>query len=257
MYLSTNLTDLKPFATFDSQRLMDDTIYDYIEHLRANEEPQSVIDVLLFFGRSSLRVLGVSFAKYDTIAEAISKSKSTVIRAVKALKSYGMIDVIPTTRKWNSYGHSRKKSVNVVRVLSDGLSQQMTPQHDTAEATNEPNDNNESNVNMQPEPINNNHQQELLHNTSKEPLSTSPYVKFKQLIDNKKLRNKIYGVWLAHTSYIRNQYDESELLYIGIKAVMVTFKASKIRNKVGYYNGVLDRMLDRLYNVSMQAIATQ
>jgi hypothetical protein len=243
MYLSTNLTDLKPFATFDSQRLMDDTIYDYIEHLRANEEPQSVIEVLRFFGRSSLRVLGVSFAKYDTIAEAIRKSKSTVIRAVKILKNYGMIDVIPTTRKWSSYGHSRKKSVNVVRVLSDGLNPQLTPQHDTAEAPDEPNDNNESTVNMQPEPINNKHAQELLRNTS-----TSPYVRFKQLIDNKKLRNKIYGIWLAHTSYIRNQYESEELLYIGIRAVMVTFKASGIRNKVGYYNGVLDRMLDRLYD---------
>jgi DNA-binding Lrp family transcriptional regulator len=245
-YLTTDLIELKEHATFNSQQTMDDKIYEYIEHLRANEEPQSVIDVLLFFGRSSLRVLGVSFAKYETIADSINKSKSTVIRAVRTLKEYGIIDVIPTTRKWSSYGHSRKKSVNVVRIMAN-----VTPQHDTTGATDEHTPVNKSNVKMHAEPINNKHTQELLHNTS----STSPYVKFKQLITDKKLRNKIYGVWLAHVKYIRGIYDEDTLIYSGIKAVMVAFKTKGIRNLVGYYNGVLDRMLDRLHDVNMQSVS--
>jgi hypothetical protein len=252
-YLTTDLIELREQATFRKQTDMDDKIYEYITLLRADEVPESVIETLLFFGRSSLRVLGVSFAKYETIGEAIGKSKSTVIRAVRTLKEYGIIDVIPTTRKWSSYGQlspkSRKKSVNVVRIMAT-----MTPQRDTAGATDEHTPVDESNVNMHAEPINNKHTQELLHNTSStSPDSTSPYVKFKQLIDNKKLRNKIYGVWLAHVKYIRGIYDADELLYIGIRAVMVTFKASAIRNKVGYFNGVLDRMLDRLHDVNMQS----
>jgi hypothetical protein len=122
VYLTTDLIELKEHATFRQQSEMDNTIYDYIEKLRADEVPESVIDVLLFLGRSSLRVLGVSFAKYDTIGKAVGKSKSTVIRAINTLKEYGMIDVIPTLKKWHGYGASRKKSVNVIRV---------TPQNET------------------------------------------------------------------------------------------------------------------------------
>jgi hypothetical protein len=121
-YLTTDLIELKEHATFQQQSEMDNTIYEYIERLRNDEVAESVIEVLLFLGRSSLRVLGVSFAKYDTIGKAVGKSKSTVIRAVRTLKEYGMIDVIPTLKKWQGYGASRKKSVNVILV---------TPQNET------------------------------------------------------------------------------------------------------------------------------
>ncbi|MCM3572526.1 helix-turn-helix domain-containing protein [Mesobacillus subterraneus] len=235
-YLTTDLAELRPYATFRSQQTMDETIYAHIEHLRSNEVPESVIDVLLFFGRSSLRVLGVSFAKYDTIAESIGKSKSTVIRAVKTLKQYGMIDVIPTLKKWGCYGHSRKKSVNVIRVLNVS----MTPQADTAEATANANEGTLSDTVITTEPIILK-QQELLHKTSQ------PYTRFKSLISDKKLRNKIYGIWLAHTSYIRDYYDQDTLVDIGIQAIMITFKSRKARSKTSYYNGVLDRLLDRLH----------
>jgi hypothetical protein len=131
VYLTTNLIELNEHATFQQQSEMDNTIYEYIEQLRNEEVPESVIDVLMFLGRSSLRVLGVSFAKYDTIGKAIGKSKSTVIRAVRTLKEYGMIDVMPTLKKWHGYGASRKKSVNVIRVTPQN---ETTVTHDEATA---------------------------------------------------------------------------------------------------------------------------
>jgi hypothetical protein len=131
VYLTTDLIELKEHATFRQQSEMDNTIYEYIEQLRNDEVPESVIDVLLFLGRSSLRVLGVSFAKYDTIGKAVGKSKSTVIRAVRTLKEYGMIDVIPTLKKWHGYGASRKKSVNVILVTPQN---ETTVTHDEATA---------------------------------------------------------------------------------------------------------------------------
>ena len=123
-YLTTELNELKAYATFEKQSEMDATIYDYIEVLRSNEEPESVIEVLRFFGRSSLRVLGVSFAKYQTIAESAGYSRRTVIRAINALESYGIIDKVPTLKKW--IGRGRKRSVNVVRILA------MAPQGGTS-----------------------------------------------------------------------------------------------------------------------------
>lgn len=153
-YLTTNITELQPYATFEQQADMDETIYEYIEQLRGDEVPESVIEVLRFFGRSSLRVLGVSFAKYETIAESIGYSKRTVIRAINTLAGYGMIERIPTLKQWT--GRGRKKSVNIVRIVP-AANPSVAPQHDTAGAPDEATADNESNVNMQSEPLVNKH----------------------------------------------------------------------------------------------------
>ncbi|MFC7321951.1 hypothetical protein ACFQMN_13775 [Halobacillus campisalis] len=70
-YVTTDLKELAAYATFEKQTEMDEQIYEYIDTLRHYEVPESTIEVLRFFGRSSLRVLGVSFAKYQTIGEAL------------------------------------------------------------------------------------------------------------------------------------------------------------------------------------------
>src|SRR5690625_3557642 len=126
-YLTINLSELKRLATFENIEEMDEVIYEYIDILRSNNEPTSVIDTLLFLGRSSLRITGVSFAKYETIGNAIGKSKRTIIRAMNVLEGYGMIEKLPTLRTWNKEGggKSRKKSVNIIRIL------QTSPQNDT------------------------------------------------------------------------------------------------------------------------------
>ena len=116
-YVTIDLTELAEYATFTSRNEMDEEIYEHIARLEADELPDSVIEVLRFFGRSSLRLLGVSFAKYQTIADSVGISKRTVIRAVKKLEEYGVIDKLPTVKKWR--GNSRKKSVNVIRILSE------------------------------------------------------------------------------------------------------------------------------------------
>ncbi|SIS54174.1 IclR family transcriptional regulator [Salimicrobium flavidum] len=115
-YRQVDLIELRELETFTHQNDMDAAIYDHIAELRANEEPASTIEVLRFFGRSSLRVLGVSFAKLATITEQTGYSLSTVRRAIDKLENYGMIEKHPTTKKWKSYGKSRKKSVNIIVI---------------------------------------------------------------------------------------------------------------------------------------------
>lgn len=119
-YLTIDLAKLSEQATFEQQSEMDEEIYEYIEQLRDDEVPESVIETLRFLGRSSLRILGVSFAKYQTIADGIGRSKRTVIRAINRLEESGMIERIPTLKKWlnGQGGKSRKKSVNIIRILS-------------------------------------------------------------------------------------------------------------------------------------------
>src|SRR5699024_4561278 len=132
-YETIDLTKLKQYETFDTIAEMDERIYKYIEVLRNVEQPESVIEVLLFLGRSSLRVTGVSFAKYQTIADSVGKSYRTVVRAMNTLADYGMIERIPTVKKW--IGKSRKKSVNII-VISSSLSS-MSHKDDTTAETEE------------------------------------------------------------------------------------------------------------------------
>ncbi|MGP4107778.1 helix-turn-helix domain-containing protein [Virgibacillus sp. L01] len=115
-YETLSIDNVQQYQTFENKYEMNEIIYQYIDVLRNDEQPTSVIEVLRFFGRSSLRVKGVSFAKYETIANSIGKSKRTVIRAINKLAGYGMIERIETVKKW-------RKSVNII-VIQARLSPQ-------------------------------------------------------------------------------------------------------------------------------------
>jgi DNA-binding Lrp family transcriptional regulator len=219
MFLSNEDT-YKRLTRFDSVEQLNKAVRTHRNNHELTSTELSVLDVL---SQYSCKYPGVSFLTKTNIGKAIGKSRRTVIRVCKHLESLGIIKQYELRRK--SDGQQTSNAIVVQRNVTQAITESVTPINSISLS-----------------------KKELLHNTSNEqPLSTSPYVKFKQLIDNKKLRNKIYGIWLAHTSYIRNQYDADELLYIGIRAVLATFKAGNVRNRTGYYNGVLDRMLDRLY----------
>jgi DNA-binding Lrp family transcriptional regulator len=226
MFLSCEDT-YKRLTRFDSVEQLNGAIR---KHRGSHELTTTELAVLDVLSQYSCKYPGVSFMTKNNIGKAVGKSRRTVIRVCNRLESLGIIKQYELRRKSDG-----QQTSNAIVVLPAEAT------HDT-QATAE----NVTPVNSIPLS-----KKELLHNTS----STSPYVRFKQLIDNKKLRNKIYGVYLAHTSYLRGIYDADELLYIGIRAVMTTFKASGIRNKVGYFNGVLDRMLDRLYDDELRAMA--
>jgi hypothetical protein len=83
---------------------------------------------------------------------------------------------------------------------------------------------------------------------------SKPYVKFIDMVSNfvqdMKLTSKLYGIYLAQTSYIKDYYSANELLDIGLQAIKITFQATKkvkIDTITGFYHGTLDRLLDGLY----------
>ncbi|MEK5107237.1 hypothetical protein MHI57_10835 [Cytobacillus sp. FSL K6-0129] len=105
------------------------------------------------------------------------------------------------------------------------------------------------------EPFNSFKQNTVINNT---------YRAFKQSVEyyvkDAKLTNKLYGIYIAQTSYIKNCHESIDLLNCGIEAVMTTFKATKrkaIRNIAGYYHGVLDRVLDGLMYAVLPSIAEE
>ncbi|AQX56049.1 hypothetical protein BC359_18215 [Priestia flexa] len=105
-----NFKELRKYESFTTIDEMDDSIRQYTEHLR-NDVAQSVVDVLWCLGRSSLRVVGISFKKQGTIAELIGLSRKTVNKAIKTLESLGVIDSVRTKTK------KGRPSVKIIRIL--------------------------------------------------------------------------------------------------------------------------------------------
>ncbi|MGX4199812.1 tyrosine-type recombinase/integrase [Bacillus sp. JK74] len=94
---------------------------------------------------------------------------------------------------------------------------------------------------------------EYVISQSKLKFLQNTYAAFKSAVNtfvsDRRLTNKLYGIYLAHTLYLKGVYAADILQGIGLEAVRQTFIATKrkpICNLAGYYNGVLDRMLDRL-----------
>jgi hypothetical protein len=238
-YLSTDLTELKEYATFDKQSTMDETIYDYIETLRSNEEPESVIEVLRFFGRSSLRVLGVSFAKYQTIADNIGVSKRTVIRAVKTLEAYGIIDKMPTLKKWA--GRSKKRSVNVIRI--------MTRQNVTTEEADEANDGTVQAPNKHSEPSKYNHNNSYILETGlKNAIPTPIYDALSPFYEAKDIQRLTGVVFRAKSSVHRDirLEDHSEAFRVVVLDCIRRFKQGAIGKLDGYLYASLRKLFRRL-----------
>src|SRR5690606_20882465 len=88
------------------------------------------------------------------------------------------------------------------------------------------------------------------------------YARFKAFIgstigkDSQRLVSRLYGVYLSHSAPLlrSNAFDKVDVEQAGYNALHVAImamKSKKIRNLAGYYNGVLDKMLDRLYFENM------
>jgi DNA-binding Lrp family transcriptional regulator len=243
-------------STFNSVDQLNESARSHARQLTGTEA--AVFDVL---SRHSCKYPGVSFLTKTNIGKLVGKSRRTIIRICQRLEEQGMIRqyelrrqsdgqqtsnaivIMPIVQKLDSKPVVRTpEKQSIVQNLDE---QSCSLQNETTKTTETPVFRNvtqapgENDTPISSPSLSN---QPLLHNTS-----TSPYVKFKALIADKKVRNKIYGIWLAHTSYLKGAYSNSVLLNVGITAAMTAFKSPGVKNIVGYYHGVLDRMLDRLY----------
>jgi Helix-turn-helix domain len=82
------------FQTIDE---MDQSVRGFLYKHKA-ELSEGTISVLKVIWKHSVKVIGVSFAKYEYIAEQAKVSRRTVIRAVSLLEERGIIKKVPTTR---------------------------------------------------------------------------------------------------------------------------------------------------------------
>ncbi|MGR3289079.1 helix-turn-helix domain-containing protein [Bacillus sonorensis] len=225
-------------ASFRSVDELNDAIRTHIYRNKSDLMP-AAIEVLKVLSRHACKTPGVAYLKLQSIADLIGRHRVTVIRAIKRLVDCGIIRK-ETKFRPVSGGHGANMYV-ILPADNNDATPQMQPRSTSDKPTEAP----AKTPKGTDEAVISKSVNKLLRNT---------YSAFKATVESfvsdRKLTNQLYGIYLAHTSFLKGAYDSDTLEEIGLYAVRQTFVATKckhIRNLAGYYNGVLDRMLDRLY----------
>ncbi|MCY9456603.1 helix-turn-helix domain-containing protein [Bacillus inaquosorum] len=233
-------------ASFRSVDELNGAIRTHIYRNKSDLTP-AAIEVLKVLSRHAVKTPGVAYLKLATIAELIGKHRVTVIRSIKRLINLGII------RKEIKYRPvSGGNGANIYVILPAVKTSDVTPSVLPRKAAEKPTETSSEASKRKDEAVISQSENKLLRNT---------YATFKSAVNtfvsDSKLTNKLYGIYLAHTSYLKGVYAAGTLQEIGLEAVRQTFIATKrkaIRNLAGYYNGVLDRMLDNLYILEIRKL---
>lgn len=242
--LLANEETYRNLSAFKSKEELNEAVRAHRRANKLNKTELAVLDLLSQYSCND-KHFGVSYCAKNTIAKIIGKSRRTIIRVCQRLESLRIIRQVECYRK------------------SDGQQTSNAIVIQPAEATEQENVTQEPAENVTPRHSNSLNSNTVIYNTY--PLNgivslTSPYRAFKQAVQTftgeseTKLVNKLYGVWLAQTSYVKSVYNEADLLAVGIEAIKTAMQATKrkkLRNPVGYFHGTLDRMLDRLHEAAV------
>ncbi|MDP8526099.1 helix-turn-helix domain-containing protein [Bacillus subtilis] len=226
-------------ASFRSVDELNGAIRTHIYRNKSDLTP-AAIEVLKVLSRHAVKTPGVAYLKLASIAELIGRHRVTVIRAIKRLVDLGII------RKEIKYRPVSGGNGANMYVILPATKADVTPSVLPRQEAEKPAETKAETPKRKDEAVISQSKLKLLRNT---------YAAFKSAVNtfvsDRKLTNKLYGIYLAHTSYLKGVYAAGTLQEIGLEAVRQTFIATKrkaIRNLAGYYNGVLDRMLDRLFD---------
>lgn len=233
---------LREYQTFHNKDELNAAIKEHLSRYKYDLNDTDR-DILLLISRYAVKYPGVAHLKTETIAQAVGKSKRTVQRVIRKLERLGIIERVPFFRHVSGgFG------ANVYRVMSP-----VSPREQAVK----PCESKEKPAKKASESINllNINNYYLNNNTF---VALSFYDRFRKLMTStlgnvdKRLIYRLYGVYKAHsTPLLRlNAFDKESVEAIGwqaLKTAIMATKRKKIRNLAGYFNGVLDRMLDRLY----------
>ncbi|MDK7669538.1 helix-turn-helix domain-containing protein [Cytobacillus oceanisediminis] len=226
-------------GTFETIEQLNETVRNHKESHALNKTELAVLDLL---HRYSAKYKGVSFLCKNTIGKLVGKSRRTIIRVCQRLEELGIIRQYAMKRA--SDMQQTSNAIVILPVPQEAEAKISNVGENEAPVTQEPAENVTP---IKPLPLKTNN---VINNTYQAFKNTVGY-----FVNDQKLTNKLYGIYLAQISYIRHCYESSELIDCGIEALITAFQATKrkpIRNMAGYYHGVLDRVLDRLYLTSVR-----
>lgn len=232
----------KKLQLFSTCEELDASIFNHLKD-ENNRLTKTMIEVLKLIGRYSLKYMGVSFLSKNKIGELTGKSRRTVIRVCQKLEEFGMIRQYALKRKSDN-----QQTSNAIVILPHQQKQNVTQEK-------------MQNVTPLSHPS-------LSHpslsikkelNTYPEIQPLSPFHQFQHMCQcftkDQKLINRMYGIYTAQIVHLKGIYIEKTLLKIGIESVKIVFQAvkrKKLRSITGYFNGVLNQLLDRLYYEDME-----
>jgi DNA-binding Lrp family transcriptional regulator len=235
--LVANENTYRKLSQFESIEKLNEAVK---AHRRNHSEElnKTTLEVLDVLSRHSCKYIGVSFLTKSNIGKMIGKSRRTIIRACQRLEALGIIRQYELRRE--SDGQQTSNAIVILPV-------------ETADVTQESTENvtpkNSESLNSKNIILNNTYQAD-------KPRRQSPYNRFKSFVENfvndRKLTNRLYGIYLAQTKPLKHAFNAVELLEIALDAVKAAFMATKrkynpVTSVTGYFNNTLDRMLDDLY----------
>lgn len=235
---------LSDYQTFETKQQLNEAVSDHLSS-HTYDLNDTARDVLLMLARYAVKYPGVAHLKTATIAAAIGKSGRTIRRAIASLVDLGIVEKIPFMREVSGgYG------ANLYRIMPYDVQSNMSTREDVVETTRA----SEETVENENEPISSLNLNNIITNTYLRPF----YARFKAFIHStigegsQSLISRLYGVYLSHSKPLlaSNAFDKGSVEHIGFQALKTAVMASKnkrIHNIAGYFNGVLDRMLDKLY----------
>ncbi|MES1026867.1 helix-turn-helix domain-containing protein [Bacillus velezensis] len=232
-------------ASFRSVDELNGAIRTHIYRNKSDLTP-AAIEVLKVLSCHAVKTPGVAYLKLATIAELIGRHRVTVIRVVKRLVD---LRIIRKEIKYRPVSGGNGANMYVIQPATD-VTPSVLPRQEAEKPT-------------KTKPEAPKRENEAVISQSKLKFLQNTYAAFKSAVNtfvsDRKLTSKLYGIYLAHTSYLKGVYAADILQGIGLEAVRQTFIATKrktIRNLAGYYNGVLDRMLDRLFAARFNSLTS-
>lgn len=257
MILANDATYRK-LSTFQSVDELNESIKAHKSAHDLTDTERAVLDLI---SQYACKYPGVCYLSKNKIGDAVSRVRRTVIRVCQRLEALGIIKQYETKRD----GGDWRQSSNVIVVMPvEQVVEQSVRNTDSAQ----PNE-------VTPDMSRHKAPSKKLNNIIKDNTyaSASPsgssqpfYARFKALIHStigngsQRLISRFFGVYKAHSTPLlrRQAFDKQDVEQVGWQALIVMIQATKhkrIRNVVGYYNGVLDRMLDRLFFEEIDAIS--
>ena len=240
--------------SFDDIAELNESVRKHKEQNTLNKSAKAVLDLL---HRYSAKHTGVSFLSKNTIATILSCSKRTVIRACQLLEALGIIKQLPMKRKSDMLQTSNAIVIQPVYKVHDELHIETMVQDEPANVTQAFKDispklslqENQS-FSLKQNMINKRNNNRLTSEFCSEKIPQT-FVKYASIIDDslkfvEKLWSKVQTA--AWKNSCEHQTDRVETISIqSIKQLIRKIKVAKVRDKYGYFYGILTKKFEELY----------
>lgn len=236
------ILELQKYVQFESVKDMDNHIDEVLKTFDLNDTTR---ELLLLLSRYSVKFVGVSYMKVDTISTLMKRSKRTIQRSLNVLKGLGIIERIETMRDV-----SGGNGASITLICRSVPSLREEPSEPCETINEESIEEKETIISKSKNnKLNNNvlKRNEVQHDISYiEGTVDSWFIKLSSPFFNNKLIKKLWKKaqqcfeWYSSVPYM---IDE-ETITRAFKVSVYAYKNRKIRDFVGYFFSTLRNMIE-------------